>query len=100
MNSPLSNLDLDTLKAMYEKGQAELTSSLLSGALWNELKEQRKKLTEVAIMLHKKAQIMGLDPADFIAGDFQRKPDSRQIQDKPTGQLPENKSELPSKNKL
>ena len=98
MNPPLSNLDLDTLKAMYEKGQAELNSSLLSGAAWNDLKEERKKLTEIAILLHKKAQAMGLNPADFIAGDLQRKTDSRKIPDKPTDQLPKNR-ELPSKNK-
>jgi len=98
MNLPLSNLDLDTLKAMYEKAQAELTASLLSGTLWNEVKEQRKKLTEIAIVLHKKAQAMGLNPADLIAGDLQRKTDLRNP-DNPPGQFPEMKSELPSKNK-
>ena len=100
MNLSLSNLDLDTLKAMYDKGQAELTSSLLSGALWNDLKEQRKKLTEIAIVLHKKAQALGLNPAEFTAGDLQKKTEDQKVPDKLNGQLPEKKSELPSKNKF
>ena len=97
MNLHLSNLDLDTLKDMYEKSQAELTSSLLSGALWTEVKEQRKKLTEIAIVLHKKAQAMGLNPAEFTAGDIQRQTNSQKSPDTSIGQVPNKKSGLPSK---
>ncbi|MFL5809582.1 MAG: hypothetical protein ACJ749_08675 [Flavisolibacter sp.] len=68
MNHELSNLDLYTLKAMYDHQEAELTSKLLSGALWNELKEERRKLTEIAIVMHKKAKVLSLNPEGFTSG--------------------------------
>jgi hypothetical protein len=81
---------------VYEKEQAELTSRLLSGSLWNEVKEQRKKLTEIAVALHKKAQAMGLNPAEFTAGDLAKRTNTRNP-NKPIDQLPNNNSGLPSK---
>jgi hypothetical protein len=81
MNHQLSDLDLETLKSMYEKEQAELTSKLLSGALWNEVKDQREKLTGIAIVLHRKAREMGLNPAEITGGESERKKTMQEITD-------------------
>ncbi|MBO9682506.1 MAG: hypothetical protein J7502_07560 [Flavisolibacter sp.] len=45
---------VDELRETYEKESAKLKASLLSGTSWEELKEQRLKVTELAIALHKK----------------------------------------------
>jgi len=55
--------DADTLKAMYERESAALKASLLNGNSWEELKEQRLKVTELSIALHKKLQSSG-NPAE------------------------------------
>lgn len=49
-----SELDVDALKNAYEKESAKLKASLLNGSSWEEMKEQRQKVTELAIALHKK----------------------------------------------
>jgi hypothetical protein len=81
MNHQLSDLDLETLKSMYEKEQAELTSKLLSGALWNEVKDQREKLTRIAIVLHRKAREMGLNPAEITASESEQKKTVQEMSD-------------------
>lgn len=49
-----SELDVDSLRNAYETEAAKLKSSLLNGASWDDLKDQRKKVTDLAIALHKK----------------------------------------------
>lgn len=49
-----SELDLDYLKQIYEAEASRLKTSLLNGATWEEMKDQRKRVTELAIALHKK----------------------------------------------
>lgn len=49
-----SELDVDALKNAYEKESAKLKASLLNGSSWEEMKEQRQKVTELAIALYKK----------------------------------------------
>jgi hypothetical protein len=49
-----SELGVDELRDAYEKESAKLKASLLSGTSWEELKNQRQKVTELAIALHKK----------------------------------------------
>lgn len=49
-----SELDVDSLRDAYEIEAAKLKSSLLNGASWDDLKGQRKKVTDLAIALHKK----------------------------------------------
>ena len=48
------DLGVDELRDAYKKESAQLKASLLSGMLWEELKDQRQKVTELAIALHKK----------------------------------------------
>jgi hypothetical protein len=73
MNLDLSGLDLDTLKAMYEKEEMNLKTKLLNGALWEEVKEQRKTVTELSIALHRKKfqSIQALNPAEHSSDDIE-----------------------------
>ena len=54
MNFDLSHHDLDSLRALYERENQELRTKLLNGALWEEVKDQRLRLTELSIALDKK----------------------------------------------
>jgi hypothetical protein len=74
MNFDPSSLDLDTLKAMYQKEEETLKSKLLNGALWHEVKENRKIVTELSIALHKKYQsLQGLNPAEHSSEDIENR---------------------------
>ena len=67
MNLDLSNLELETLKAMYKRENADLTTMLLDGAPWDETKEQRKKVTQISIALHQKFEFLGQNPTDLFS---------------------------------
>lgn len=54
MQTNWNELGVDELRDTYEKESAKLKTSLLNGTSWEELKEQRLKVTELAIALHKK----------------------------------------------
>lgn len=60
-----SDLDTDALRDAYEKESAKLKASLLNGTSWEEMKDQRKKVTELAIALHKKINTSG-NPAESL----------------------------------
>ena len=49
-----SSYDLPTLKILYEAEAARLRDALINGSTWEETWEQRKKVTDLAIALHKK----------------------------------------------
>jgi len=54
MEANWSELNVDDLREAYEKESARLKTSLINGGSWEELKDQRQKVTELAIALHKK----------------------------------------------
>ena len=60
-----SELDLDALRDAYETEASRLKTSLLNGASWEEMKDQRKKVTELAIALHKKINTSA-NPAESV----------------------------------
>lgn len=60
-----NDLDADTLKTMYEQESSKLKASLLSGTSWDDLKDQRLKVTELSIALHKKTHASG-NPAESV----------------------------------
>jgi hypothetical protein len=49
-----NEMDIDDLRNFYETESSKLKASLISGTSWEELKDQRKKVTDLAIALHKK----------------------------------------------
>jgi len=65
MEANWSEMDVDALKNAYEKESSKLKASLLSGLSWEEMKDQRKKVTELAIALHKKINTSG-NPAESV----------------------------------
>ena len=54
---------MGSLKNNYEKELANLKALLLGGSSWDDMKDQRKKVTELAIALHKKMNTSG-NPAE------------------------------------
>lgn len=49
-----SELNVDALEVLYENEASALRTALLNGASWEDVKDQRKKVTELSIALHKK----------------------------------------------
>jgi hypothetical protein len=66
-----NELNVDELRKVYEKESALLKTSLLNGNSWEELKEQRLKVTELAIALHKKINTSA-NPAESTGRDEKR----------------------------
>lgn len=60
-----SEMDVDELRDVYEKESSKLKISLINGISWEELKDQRTKVTELAIALHKKINSTS-NPAESI----------------------------------
>ena len=54
MERNLCSFELEALKKLYETEAEKLTVSLLNGATWEEVKDQRKLVTDLAIAVHKK----------------------------------------------
>ena len=59
MNSELTQLELNTLKSMYEARVKELLQCLLSGASWESMKEIREELSELSLAMYEKVQASG-----------------------------------------
>lgn len=64
MENNLSSLDLDTLKRMHQTAAFKMQSALLNGASWEEVKDHRQMVTELAIAIHKKQPSYFLNPAE------------------------------------
>ena len=58
----LSNLELHSLKSMYERKVAELTHHLNNGKPWEEMKELRDSLSELSALIYDKVQSSDCDP--------------------------------------
>ena len=62
MENEWEHLDTEALRNLYQQKQRELTESLLSGALWQDVRDQRKQVTELSIALYRRTQ--GGNPAE------------------------------------
>lgn len=63
---------VNDLKAIYERENEVLQSRLLNGELWEQVKDQRQKVTELSIALHKKLQAsLGAHPAESPSSDVE-----------------------------
>lgn len=54
MENNYNALDLDTLALLYEREETQLKRILLEGASWEVIAELRKKVTDLAALLHQK----------------------------------------------
>lgn len=75
MDNNFSALDIGALKALYENESNELHTKLLDGVSWNELRDQRKKVTKLAVALHKKIHktATAVNPAESPSNDMVRR---------------------------
>ena len=75
MHRNLSELNLENLRALYDEENEKLQARLLSGALWEEVKEERENITELSIALHRKLTALhALNPAEFSSSEMERGP--------------------------
>ncbi|MFL5773424.1 MAG: hypothetical protein ACJ75F_09715 [Flavisolibacter sp.] len=54
MNPNLQCLDLNTLKALYDNETDDLNAALLRGEDWDNLKNERKRIMDIAMVLRAK----------------------------------------------
>jgi hypothetical protein len=54
MHQGLANLEIKTLEAMYLREIEILKFKLLSGAFWKDIKKQKDKAIELALVIYKK----------------------------------------------
>ena len=64
MESNLEHVDLTTLKTTYEREAAALSTALINGASWDDVKEQRIRVTHLAIEVHRKLHASSPNPAE------------------------------------
>ena len=62
MKSRFSEFDFEALNIMYEKEKQRLTDALLNGSSWEEVQDQRRLVTTLAIERHKKWKL--INPAE------------------------------------
>ena len=60
----LWKLDVEELKKLHQQESARLEQSLLNGALWEEVTEQRKRIGELSNVIYKKSNPAQFDPAE------------------------------------
>jgi hypothetical protein len=63
-SADLISLDRNLLQNLYDKEMEELEARLLTGALWDEVSEQRKKLSEISLMIYNKLSARSGNPAE------------------------------------
>lgn len=67
MDRDFHQMDLDKLQAIYQNEVNYLKAELLKGSTWESLKEQKNKVTELAIIIHKKRYPLHFNPAEFFS---------------------------------
>ena len=60
MKKELWHLDIEHLKTLYRQEEKRLETKLLSGATWEEVTEERKRIGELYTIIYKKS-----NPAHF-----------------------------------
>ena len=71
MRSRFREIDYEALNAMYENEKQKLTEALLKGSSWEEVQDQRRLVTTLAIERHKKWK--QINPAE---NELRRNPDA------------------------
>jgi hypothetical protein len=65
MKSEFNHLDIDVLQVLYQKEVNRLKEELLAGASWESVQERKNRVTELAIVIHKKKYPLYFNPAEF-----------------------------------
>lgn len=68
--SDLMKLDIEVLTALYDREFLELKTALINGTDWNDIRDQKNKVTRIAISIHKKLNRNdSSDPSAFASRD-------------------------------
>jgi hypothetical protein len=54
MERNIESMDLPSLKMLYERETDDLNASLMNGVSWNDLRDQRKKIIQIAMAIQSK----------------------------------------------
>lgn len=54
MDTKWNELDIPTLRSLYEAESGRLKTALINGAAWDDTFELRQRVTDLAIALHRK----------------------------------------------
>jgi len=65
MNREFFKLDLEELQSLYQKETKLLHAELIAGTSWENLTEQKIRVTELAITIHRKKYPLYFNPAEF-----------------------------------
>lgn len=67
MEMNLVDFDILSLKTMLHKEEAALTRALLEGAAWDDMVEQRHKVTQLSMAIHQRLYTSpAFNPAEFV----------------------------------
>lgn len=64
MKSEWENLDINQLQSLYHESSRQLEKRLLHGASWQDVREQRKDVTELAVAIYKRLNRVAVNPAE------------------------------------
>lgn len=64
MNSEWEHLDINQLQHLFQESKRQLDRSLLHGASWQELRDQRNDVTELATAIYQRLNPQSVNPAE------------------------------------
>ncbi|MGE5520728.1 MAG: hypothetical protein ACM3VS_12425 [Candidatus Dadabacteria bacterium] len=73
MNAQYENLDLSTLRSMYDKKIQKLNSRLINGADWDDVADLRADVTELSIAIGYKSPGSVMNPAEHSPGEIENR---------------------------
>ena len=66
MDTDYSEYNLSELKNLYEKEAIDLRHKLLSGYSWEEVQEERRRMTKIASVIYKRSALWSGLPGDYV----------------------------------
>ena len=64
MKSEWENLDINQLQNLYYESSRQLEKRLLHGASWQDVRDQRTNVTELAVAIYKRLNPSTVNPAE------------------------------------
>lgn len=64
MKNELASIELAALKRMYESATFKMEQSLINGAAWSEVREQKELVVRLAAAIHQKQPSYFFHPAE------------------------------------
>ena len=64
MKNEWANLDINQLQYLYQESSRQLERSLLRGSSWQEIRDQRNDVTELAVAIYQRLNPKAVNPAE------------------------------------